>query len=71
MREIVEDGVTGFVVPPNDPVALRDRIVTLRDDPELRRRMGRRGTAEMTERFRWKDVARRCLDAYEHLPRAR
>jgi alpha-maltose-1-phosphate synthase len=26
MPEIVEDGVTGFVVPPNDSGALRDRI---------------------------------------------
>src|SRR5262249_3139468 len=30
MPEIVRDGVTGFVVPPNDPIALRERIDWLR-----------------------------------------
>jgi glycosyltransferase involved in cell wall biosynthesis len=33
LPEIVEDGVSGFVVPPNDPGALRERILWLRDNP--------------------------------------
>ncbi len=37
-QDVVE-GVNGFVVPPRDPVALRDRLLALRD-PELRVRMG-------------------------------
>jgi glycosyltransferase involved in cell wall biosynthesis len=38
--EVVEDGRSGLVVPPRDPEALADRIVTLLRDPALRRRLG-------------------------------
>ena len=33
MPEVVADGVTGFVVPPNDPDALRTKLLWLRDHP--------------------------------------
>jgi glycosyltransferase involved in cell wall biosynthesis len=37
--EIVNDGVTGLLCRPNDPVHLADRIVALLSDGELRARM--------------------------------
>ena len=33
LPEVVEDGVTGFVVPPNDPAALGDRLETVSSRP--------------------------------------
>jgi glycosyltransferase involved in cell wall biosynthesis len=41
--EIVEDGVTGLLVPPEDPEALAAAIIELLDDPERRQRMGAAG----------------------------
>ncbi|MCS7157462.1 MAG: glycosyltransferase family 4 protein [Blastocatellia bacterium] len=64
LPEIVEDGVTGFLVPPNDARALADRIAWLRRHPEEARRMGERGRARVLERFTWEAVARRCLAIY-------
>jgi glycosyltransferase involved in cell wall biosynthesis len=43
MRELVADGVTGFLVPPGDSKALADRIERLLAEPALRERMGRAG----------------------------
>ena len=43
MPEIVEHGVTGFVVPPNDPLALREKLAWLRDHPAEATRMGEAG----------------------------
>ena len=40
IKDLVEDGVTGFLFPPNDPRALSDRIDYLRTHAELRREMG-------------------------------
>jgi len=37
--ELVEDGITGFLVPPKDPGALAEALQKLIEDPELRRRM--------------------------------
>jgi L-malate glycosyltransferase len=41
--ELVEDGVTGFVVPVGDAAQMADRLIDLLSDPERAREMGRRG----------------------------
>jgi glycosyltransferase involved in cell wall biosynthesis len=40
LPDVVEDGRTGYLVPPNDPVALSKRVETLVLDSELRHRLG-------------------------------
>ncbi len=49
--EAVEDGESGYVIDPDDPTALRDRIERLVADPVLRARMGARGRAIAEARF--------------------
>lgn len=39
-RELVDDGVTGFIVPHGDSVVIADRICRLLDDGDMRTRMG-------------------------------
>jgi glycosyltransferase involved in cell wall biosynthesis len=38
--DAVEDGVTGVLVPPGDPAALREALERLLADPGLRERLG-------------------------------
>ncbi len=66
MPEIVQDGVTGFIVPPNDPGALAERICWLRDHPSEAQKMGRAGRLRVLDKFTWPAVVRRCLTAYEN-----
>ncbi len=40
LRDAIEDGVTGLLVPPRDPAALRAALTRLLDDPALRARLG-------------------------------
>lgn len=49
--EVVADGETGFLVPERNVPALTDRLITLLDDPALRRRMGRAGRAKMEREY--------------------
>ena len=49
--EIIEEGVTGFLVPVGDVDAIADRMRTLLSDPERAREMGRRGSELVRERF--------------------
>jgi glycosyltransferase involved in cell wall biosynthesis len=64
MPEVVEDGVTGFVVPPNDSAALARAVLRLRDDPDEARRLGEAARRRVLERFTWPRVVQRCLEAY-------
>jgi glycosyltransferase involved in cell wall biosynthesis len=49
--EVVQDGVTGFLVPPSDPEALADKIEVLMKDPKLAERLGQAGPNRVRERF--------------------
>ena len=41
IRDRVEDGVNGYIVPPEDSAALAARMLELTQDPALRAQMGR------------------------------
>ena len=51
IRDIVEDGVTGFIVPKENATALAEKIAILIDDGELRRKMGEAGYKRYKELF--------------------
>lgn len=48
-RELVTDGVHGYVVPDGDEAALAARLLELMDDAEARKRMGANGPAKAHE----------------------
>ena len=49
--EIVDDGVTGLVVPVNDPASTADAIERLARDPALARRISAKAETQVRERF--------------------
>ena len=49
--ELVEDGVSGFLIPPGDVRSLADRIGLLLEDADLRSRMGEAGRAKVRAEF--------------------
>ncbi|MBW8848071.1 MAG: glycosyltransferase [Burkholderiales bacterium] len=57
--ELVEHGVTGWLVAPGDFNDIAGRCAVLASDPELRRRMGSHGRQRATERFDLGDGAAR------------
>jgi colanic acid/amylovoran biosynthesis glycosyltransferase len=64
LTEAVEDGVTGLLVPPRDPKALRAAIERLLADPELRRRRGEAARDMAREEFSWEAATQTTLAAY-------
>lgn len=61
--DTVIDGVTGLLVPPRDPAALRGALAALLADPAMRRQMGRAGV-ERAAAYAWERVAEATLLAY-------
>ena len=49
--EVVEDGITGFLVPQKDSKALAKKLELLIKDPELRQKMGRSGREKYEKEF--------------------
>lgn len=61
MPYIVKDGQTGFIVPPNNPSALREKIDYLFNHPSITSKMGRLARKQVEEKFTWEIVAQKCL----------
>jgi len=57
--DVVEDGVTGLLVPPKDPVALSEAILQLLKDDDLRKRLGEQARASVFPKY---DVSRLVQD---------
>ncbi len=65
--EVVDDGVTGLLVPPEDPAALAEAVNTLLGDPVRADAMGRRGRDRAVAEFGWQAVAEKTARLYESL----
>lgn len=64
LPDAVEDGVTGLLVPPRDPGALRVAVERLLGDAALRRELGAAARRRARERFSWSASAQAATDAY-------
>jgi L-malate glycosyltransferase len=69
--EIVEDGVSGVLVPPRDHNAMAGAIVRMLKDAGLRRRMGDAGLGRVTARFTVDRMVEQTAATYERIRTAR
>lgn len=63
--EIVEDGVTGYLVPPRNPEALAERIILLLSDPQTAARFGEVGRKRVEEAFGLEQMIRNYQSLYD------
>ncbi len=49
--EVIENGTNGFLVPPRDPTALSDAIITILENTDLAIEMGNRGRETVKSKF--------------------
>lgn len=57
LRGYVDNGRNGLICPAEDPIALRESIERILDDPDLARRLGECGRADVEERFTTRRLA--------------
>lgn len=62
--ELVEDQVTGYLVPPRSPEALAEALTSVLTDPQKRRQMGEAAQRKSLERHHPSNVARRHEELY-------
>jgi len=64
IREMIEDGVNGLLVPPGDVVALSEALIRLLTDRSLSLEMGRRARERVERLYSRKAVVGKILEVY-------
>lgn len=67
VRTVVSPGEDGYLVEPNDPNDLLEKICLLIDDPQLQRKMGERGRAKVEALYAWPKVVSKLIQIYEEV----
>lgn len=66
LPEVVDHGVTGFIVEPSNPVHLAEAIEKLIMDPDLRNKMGRMGRAKVIREYDWNKCVSDMVEHYNN-----
>lgn len=67
LAEIIRDGETGLLVPPEDPEAMADACLRLIETPALAAQLGQAAQADVAARFAPRQVASQMVDFLETL----
>jgi D-inositol-3-phosphate glycosyltransferase len=65
---LIQDGVTGFVVPGGDYIAMSERLTQLLTQPELRNQLGQQA-ADYARAYAWENIAARILELAQEMVR--
>ena len=71
VRDVIRDGVEGFVVPSRNPCVLAEKILLLKRNPDLRRRMGQAARERVAKHFTLEQMVQKTQDLYLRLLRQR
>lgn len=63
--DILQDGINGFLVEPENAQVLADKILQLINDDDLRLKMGMQGNLYVRENFSWQAKAREIDEIYQ------
>lgn len=66
-RDVVVDGITGLLVPPQDPTALAEALKTLINNPDMRKAMGKAGREIVDRRFSTTKINNETYRIYQKL----
>jgi len=69
LPEVVGNGKSGILVPPQDPNALAKAIKALLEDETLQHRLSSEGRRRVTRHFTWEQTAKQVVDVYDEVSR--
>ena len=63
--EIIKDGKTGFLVPPKDSDAIKEKLMMLMENENLQNKISKRAREDAVNRFDWDVIAKEYLRFYK------
>ncbi len=67
LPEVVENGKTGFIVPPKDQKKLAEAIIKLLSNNEKRKKMGENAYEMMQTELSWDSIAKKTIEVYKEI----
>jgi len=65
ITSVIDDGIDGLLVIPNDPIDMGRAISKLLGDEELRKKMGAAGRRKVLDRYTWDSIVEKCRHGYQ------
>jgi glycosyltransferase involved in cell wall biosynthesis len=65
VNDVINPGVSGFIINRNDPVAFADQVIELAENPPLRDRVGSEARKVVVQKFDEKNIARRIRTLFD------
>jgi glycosyltransferase involved in cell wall biosynthesis len=65
--EIVNDGESGWLIPPDDHHALAAALIEAATDPDERHRRGQQAASDAHRHYGWPAIATRIADLYQEV----
>lgn len=65
--EVVDDGKTGYIVPPRNEKKLAEAIIDILRDEHKRKQMGENAYKKMKEELSWDKIAEKTITVYEEI----
>lgn len=65
--EIIDHDIDGMLIPPGNPLALAETIISLVSNPNKRQQLGKNAAAKVDERFRMEDTVQKVEAIYDEL----
>ncbi len=66
-EDLFTDGVEGFIVPPRDSGAIREKVEWMLDNPNKTKQMGQAALQRVKQMGGWNDYGKCCLEIYRQL----
>jgi D-inositol-3-phosphate glycosyltransferase len=63
---LVQDGITGYSIPDDNPQALADKLSLLVCNPDLRNKLGQQA-ADYARQYDWEIIAQRIVNVYQEM----
>lgn len=66
-KDVVREGVEGFIIPAKDVRALKEKILYLYENPHIFQEMGKKARENVAKNFTWDNYGEKIINAYINL----
>jgi glycosyltransferase involved in cell wall biosynthesis len=67
ISEVIKNGENGFLIPPGDADTLKEKILELASNKDLRKEIGERNSELVKEKYSWNKIAEKIMEVYDEV----